>query len=162
MYFFSAFDIKRGIIPNKFIFPIIGIVFFGRVGQFLFGYTNVRQLFSCLLGGLIYFAIFGLINLLTTKGLFPGVKKGRRGFGWGDAKYGLFLGLILGVRQTVLSFWIAVFVGAVYGVIVKTFSKGKTNKIPFAPFMSIGVLVSFTVGSYLLQYFKDNILMLSL
>jgi len=101
------------------------------------------------LAGPILFAFFGLIWLLS---------KGRA-MGFGDAKLGLSVGLLLGATQgfsaIVLAFWIGALGSLIFIFLNKVGlpaqagfikgAKGLTMKseIPFAPFIIISAWISF-------------------
>src|SRR3989344_2569195 len=104
---------------------------------------------------LILTAIFAVIFLIS-KGTW---------FGFGDVKYilvlGFFLGLSQGLSAVILAFWI----GAVFSIIALSlkrltphinlplFKNNLTIKseIPFGPFLSLGIIISFCLSLDLFQ-----------
>ncbi len=155
LYLFSAYDIKKGIVPNKYLFPAVGVVLLIRISGVFTGEYNLVQLLVYLASGVIYFLFFAITNFMTLKGLFPGVKKGRQGFGWGDAKFAFFIGIVLGPLSTFVCLWISVFAGAMVGAILLLVNKIKVKKLPFAPFMSLGAVVAFVKGLEIFEYFRS-------
>ena len=82
--------------------------------------------------------------------LFPG------SFGGGDVKFASVIGFFLGFEYSIVALEISLISGAVIGVIygMKTGMKLKM-KIPFGPFLSLGLIVSFFFGrEILLLYYK--------
>ena len=155
LYFFAVYDLTFGIVPNKILLPITGITI--AIITFLSIYHSDALLFAnALLAALINFAFFALINVITRIGGMPGVSKGRDGFGWGDAKYALFLGLVLGWPAAFLGVWIGVLAGAIVGVAFLLMSKSARSKqaarvIPFVPFLSFGAWVALLWGDAIIE-----------
>ncbi len=134
----SVYDLKHKIIPDILSF---GFGFLAFIGLFLFDRSffpafyphlpSVAEFFYPLLIA-ICFALFWLIS------------KGRW-MGLGDAKLMVGLGWLLGfplaLSGAVLSFWI----GSVIGLFLIIFSKKYRFKseLPFAPYLAVGVFLSF-------------------
>jgi leader peptidase (prepilin peptidase)/N-methyltransferase len=153
-YFFSAYDISKGIVPNLYLFPTIIFAVVFRISQTIFGSISISQFGVFVLSGLFYAIFFLLINFLTVSGLFPGVKEGQQGFGLGDAKYAFLLGLILGPRLSAVSLVLAVLLGAFFGVLFSAVSKKRIKTIPFVPFLSAALLIAVIYGNDLLEYYQ--------
>jgi prepilin signal peptidase PulO-like enzyme (type II secretory pathway) len=142
LYFFSVVDIKSRKVPNAVLYPIlVGAalisIFFSPASRFL--------------GALIYFSFIALVNLVTYLGVFPGIGKGKFGFGWGDAKFALFLGLCLGLPATIVSLIITIFAGGIFGAILIIASKIQRKsisgtKLPYVPLMALGTWVAMMWG----------------
>lgn len=159
MYFFSVYDLFKGIIPNRFVFPVIVLAFIGGGASCLISSSSPLLCFvDRLSAGLLYFAFFAVVNFLSVGGLMPGAPKGQKGFGWGDAKYAVFVGLLLGVGRMFVALWIAVFAGALVGVILMLVKKKRGLRIPYAPFMSIGAWISLLCGYEIIALAKNMLL----
>lgn len=132
-------DLAYMIIPDKIL------IFFTAV--FLFLHLTLRDAdwLNLLLGAMIG---FGLLLLIAV------VSKG--GMGGGDIKLFALLGFILGVKNVLLSFFFAVFLGAVIGLLLMALGIVEKKKpIPFGPFIAIGALLSYYFGeSFLNWYFQ--------
>jgi len=143
----SIYDLRHFIIPDSFLLSFAGLAL---VYHIIFGFS-----WFYILAGLILALPFLLIFLIS-KGTW---------FGFGDVKYilvlGFFLGFIQGLSAVVLSFWIgAVFsLGALF---LKRFVPHlnlpllKNNltiksEIPFGPFLSLGIIISFCLSLDLFQ-----------
>ncbi len=151
MYLFSAYDLFRGIVPDVLLFPVIVVVLIVRLLYFEF--------WDYALAAAIYGLFFAVINKLSMSGMMPGVKGKKQGFGWGDAKYALLIGLILGVSGTLVAWWIAIFSGAFTGGILMLSKKRKKgskslNKMPYVPFMSFGAWIALLWGEQIIQLFR--------
>lgn len=140
LYIVSMYDVLKGIIPNLIVIPSVIIILIFRIAQFVFFDSSLFELLSYIGAGVIYFSFFVAANFLSERGLFPGVPERKQGFGWGDSKLAVLIGLVLGIDLTYLSWWITVFAGAVWGVILLIKNKERNMKIAFAPFMSLGVI----------------------
>ena len=71
----------------------------------------------------------------------------RGGMGGADIKLNAVYGVILGLKLSVLSLFIAFTVGALTSLLLISFKlKGRKDVIPFSPFLSIGALTSFVFG----------------
>ncbi len=85
--------------------------------------------------GLVLFAFFSLIWLLSRG----------RAMGFGDAKLGLSMGLLLGAAQSFSAVALAFWIGAAFGIVCMIFSRKNItmkSEIPFAPFLVLGAWVS--------------------
>ncbi len=154
-YFFSIHDIEKGTVPNKWILPVIGISFVLMVIVGIVSKDFTTFVGSRILAAVGYSVFFVLMNVWSMSGFMPGVSKGKQGFGWGDAKYAPFIGIVLGPVRTILSGWIGVFSGAVVGVILMIKCKEKNMRIPYIPFMSIGAWCALLWGEELIDIIRD-------
>jgi len=70
-----------------------------------------------------------------------------KGIGFGDVKFAAVLGYLLGYEGLVHAFFITAVLGIIiYLTGIVLFHWPKTTKIPFAPFMSAGAIMSITGG----------------
>lgn len=75
--------------------------------------------------------------------------------GFGDAKLAAVLGAMLGLENILVALIIAIFAGAILGIIGKFF--GGSRKIPFGPYLAFGGLVALFIGSALKQWYFEMI-----
>ena len=81
---------------------------------------------------------------------FPGA------FGGGDLKLGSAIGLLAGLEMSIVVLEVSLVSGAITGVIfaLKT-GKSLKTKIPFAPFLTLGLVVALLYGrDILLVYYR--------
>lgn len=124
----AVYDFYHKIIPDELVYSAIVLSLFAR-------WLSHGSALDWLAGPII-FLFFGSVWALS---------KGRA-MGFGDAKLGLSIGLLLGGAQglsaIVLSFWL----GAIFGIaaILLKLSKDITMKseVPFAPFILVGTWLS--------------------
>ena len=98
-----------------------------------FFYTFIqRWAYQKLLGAVILGSIFQLIVLLTKKGL-----------GQGDVRLAIISGILVGMDNLVPWLYITIFSALIYGlVLAKKKKKFKGLKIPFVPFMVLGIIIT--------------------
>jgi leader peptidase (prepilin peptidase) / N-methyltransferase len=93
-------------------------------------------------------AVFGFCLLL----LIAIISKG--GMGGGDIKLFFVIGLALGFQLTLLTFMLATFLGALYGIVGIILGKfKKKNKIAFGPFIALGALLSYFYGNNIIDWY---------
>jgi len=124
----SIIDVKILTIPNSLILVFIIL----SIYPIILNNTLWDTLY-----GLLLMSLFFIIILF----LFPG------SFGGGDLKFASSIGLLFGIEQSIVVLEAALCLGAIMGIIyaLKT-GKGLKTKIPFAPFLSMGVIISFLYG----------------
>lgn len=132
LVFSAVFDLKYMILPDFSTVILIGcaiiFIFVGVIHE-----SPLRFILSALVA-----SGFLLVLNLITKG---------NGMGMGDVKLAVFMGLFLGYPKTVVAFYVAFIVGAIYGLILMIFKKAnKKTQIPFGPFLILGVFVAWWFG----------------
>jgi len=151
-----VYDLRHMLIPDVVLFPAILLVFVFRVlGWWRLGALNVfgSNPFS-----------FEVINSITTSLIFAVLSAGfffaifylskGRAMGFGDVKLAFFMGLLLGHPGTFIALFIAFFLGGIIGVILILFgSKTLKSKVPFAPFMIAGTVISLFWGLDILNFY---------
>lgn len=106
-------------------------------GLIIKGFNPLDSLLGLLAGG-------GTLLLITilTKG----------GMGGADIKLNAVYGIILGLKLSVLSLFIAFTAGALTSLLLIIFKiRGRKDVIPFSPFLSVGALISFTFGGSIIN-----------
>ncbi|OJV66857.1 MAG: hypothetical protein BGO41_05430 [Clostridiales bacterium 38-18] len=141
-------DLDHKIIPNKVVIfaTIVGFIPVGL--HYTMGYDFYSDgLLEPLKSALIPSGVMLIIALLSVV-LFRKV-----GIGMGDVKVYIPIGLFIGWRLSLLSIWLAFFLGGTFGVLwIVVFRKSKNAYIPFAPFIVIGTLVSVLLGESILKF----------
>lgn len=155
-YFFAVYDINHRLVPNRYLYPIVIIVFLFRVivSLTMFAFSALG---NYIMGAAVGFMFFASVNVLSNKGLFPGVPSGKDGFGWGDAKFAVLLGLILGWPNIVVAIWTGIVAGALLGIffIIRYRKKGMT--LPFVPFLAFGSWVAMLWGHAIMDMVVDRL-----
>lgn len=128
----SIVDLKALIVPGALVIVFIAL----SVYPILINYNIKDNLF----GMLVLLVVF-----LTILLIFPG------SFGGGDVKFGAAIGLLSGLEASILILEISLVSGAIIGVIYAlTKKKSLKTKIPFAPFLALGLILSMLYGREIL------------
>ena len=143
---------KHYIIPDKVVFPAIGVSFLLLIlNAFSSGAQFDSLFFLDFLGAAILAAGFFLFLIWITQG---------EGMGGGDVKLGFLLGLLLGLANTLLTLFIAFVSGALVGIFLILLQKKKMKSmLPFGPFLIFGFLVSYFWGSMIIGWYWERFLM---
>ncbi len=94
-------------------------------------------------GGSIY--LMGLLGDVIFK---------KESMGGGDVKLMALVGAFLGWKAALLTFFIAPFFGAVYGVVEKI--RTKDSAIAYGPFLVLGALISMFWGTQIINWIKSG------
>jgi prepilin signal peptidase PulO-like enzyme (type II secretory pathway) len=138
-----VYDIKHYLIPDKILYPAIGLVFLYQI------LGTLETLVSSILAG-VGAAAFFLAVYLVSKGQW---------MGFGDVKLALLLGLFLGWPSILVALFFAFCLGAALGVVLVALKKkGLKSEVPFAPFLIMGTAIAFFLGSYLIHWYLNLIL----
>ena len=116
----------------------IGIaIIFIIIGGF---YGN--DIWNYIIGGALGGGIIAIIILLT------------KGMGWGDAEVFLLGGLFIGLELTLVAMFFSFVLGAVFSVLFIVFhKKSRKDYIPFAPYISMALIISILFGDKILQIY---------
>jgi leader peptidase (prepilin peptidase)/N-methyltransferase len=119
-------DIRDKKIPDVFVIPAIVIFTLKRI----FERNSLIPLIF--LQGLVGFTFFFILYLIF---------KGK--IGLGDAKLSALLAIVLGLKGWLIALILASISGLIYGLIkIKVCAMKKDEKIPYAPFLIIGCIIS--------------------
>jgi leader peptidase (prepilin peptidase)/N-methyltransferase len=130
-------DIFHMVIPDKILLLFAPLLLLERIAVPL---TPWWDMFAGAFSG------FALLYLIVV------ISKG--GMGMGDAKLFFVIGLTLGFKLALLSFFIATFIGAFYGIAGMAAGKFKKKQsIPFGPFIALGALVSYFYGDIVMNWY---------
>jgi leader peptidase (prepilin peptidase)/N-methyltransferase len=136
-------DYRTMKIPSALVYPLFIVSAYPAFNSFIH--------FSALeaLGGMLLLGLFFFLMLL----LFPG------SFGGGDITFAAALGMASGLQLSVVLLETALISGAVVGILYGIISKkGIRIKIPFAPFLALGLLVALMAGRELIDLYYRLVL----
>ncbi len=144
-------DLEYMLIENKviFFFLILFIIlrYFIKLPE-VFSTFEIHCYLESLIGGAIGFTLLFLIAFIGQK-----VYK-REVMGGGDIKLYGIIGLILGLKMTLLSLFFASIIGSVIGLLLTVFKVfAKDKPIPFGPFIGLGCLVSYFYGYEIINWY---------
>jgi len=148
-----VYDLKHYIIPDKVIYPAIGLALLyqlfrildlGFVSNFEFRISNFQILINPLLSALLASTFFFLIVLIS-KGKWLGV---------GDIKLAFFMGLFLGWPNILVALFLAFFIGAIIGIgLIISGKKTLKSEVPFGPFLVTGTLIALFWGQNIIDIY---------
>jgi leader peptidase (prepilin peptidase)/N-methyltransferase len=141
----TLIDLDHQLIPNRVLFPSIGIA--GGVlaiGAVTDGASSA--LLRGVAGGIAYFL-----------GLLAFALIARGGFGMGDVKLALLLGLFLGYvgwGELALGAVLAVLLGGIASVLLLVSrTKGRDSKFAYGPYLVIGAWIAIIWGEQILEWY---------
>lgn len=130
-------DIHYMLIPDKILIWFAGIFLLERI------FWPLTPWWDSILGAVIGFILL-LVIALVSKG----------GMGGGDIKLYALLGLVLGFKLVLLSFFFSTLFGAVIGGLALLFRIVKRRQpIPFGPFIAAGTLTAYYWGTDLINLY---------
>ena len=149
------YDLKHYIIPDKVLFPAIGITAVYRIFEFgILDFENLNLFRISDFG----FRIFGgyLLAAIIASGFFLVIfliSKGRW-MGFGDVKLAVLMGLLLGVNNVLAALFLAFFFGAIISIILIVLREKKLkSEIPFGPFLIIGTFMAMFWGQQIISWY---------
>jgi leader peptidase (prepilin peptidase)/N-methyltransferase len=139
----AVYDLRWMILPDKIMLPAIG------VAVILTGITAF--------GAHSWMVFRGPIEAAVTAGgavfALVALSKGRA-MGGGDIKFVFMMGLILGVKATLLAMLLAFDVAAVIAVaLIMAKKRGRKDQIPFGPFLAAATVVAYLYGHTIIQWY---------
>ncbi|MFC0469428.1 prepilin peptidase [Halalkalibacter kiskunsagensis] len=136
-------DLRYMLIPDKvllFFFPLLLLM---RVTV-----APLDPFWDAFVGSAIGFTLLLAIAIVS-----------RGGMGGGDIKLFAVLGLVLGWQGVLLAFFFSCFYGAIIGGIGLFIGKVQRKKpIPFGPFIVLGTITSYFIGSILVEWYITTFL----
>jgi len=152
-----VFDLKHYIIPDKVVFPAIGLVFLYRVFEFFgfgvllgelgeLGIRNLEALSNPLLSAILAAAFFASIFF---------VSKGKW-LGFGDVKLAFFMGLFLGWPNILVGLFTAFILGGIMGIgLIVSGKKTMKSQVPFGPFLVAGTFIAMFLGNKVVEWYLN-------
>lgn len=133
-----VYDFKYYLIPDKILFPAIGITFFYRL---IFDFDFIlNYILAAFLASGFFFLIFA-------------ISKGKW-MGFGDVKLAILMGFLLGFPNVLVALFLAFLFGAFVGIILMIYGKKKLkSEIPFGPFLITGTFLALFFGESLITWY---------
>ncbi|MDQ0244619.1 leader peptidase (prepilin peptidase)/N-methyltransferase [Bacillus fengqiuensis] len=143
MVIITVSDVAYMIIPDKVLLFFAGLFTVERI------FYPLTQWWDSLVGAAVGFGLLLLIAVVS-----------RGGMGGGDIKLFGVIGLVLGTKAVLLSFFFSTLVGVMIGLIGILIGKVKRKKpMPFGPSIAIGTIVYFIYGQEILDWYFHYFLM---
>ena len=140
-------DLAHMLIYNRFT---LLVALCGIVGMFTSSGTAWQErLIGGLSGGVVFLGLyFGSIAVLKQEGL-----------GFGDVKYAVAAGLLLGWQKFLFAALVASVVGAVVMMITNRLTNAEKQKeYPFGPYLVVGTLVALFLGDGIISWYLGLLL----
>ncbi|MEF7564672.1 prepilin peptidase [Bacillus infantis] len=130
-------DIKYMIIPDKVLLVFAVIFLLERI------FLPLSPWWDSLLGAAAGFFLLLFIAVIS-----------KGGMGGGDIKLFAVIGLALGTKLVLLTFFFATLFGAVFGIVGMLIGKVEKGKpIPFGPYIALGSLTAYFFGQRILDWY---------
>jgi leader peptidase (prepilin peptidase)/N-methyltransferase len=134
-------DLEHHKVPNRLIYPAIALAF---VTAPLIGGEELKTMLK---GGAIGLLALSVIRMATAGGM-----------GMGDAKLAAFIGLVVGYPYILLALLISFVVGGlIAGGMLVARRINRHDQIAFAPFLSLGAIITMLYGPEILQFWMRGI-----
>ncbi|WP_243292066.1 A24 family peptidase [Bacillus sp. FJAT-47783] len=133
----SVSDLSYMLIPNSILLFFFLLLSFERL------FIPLSPWYDSLLGAFLGFILLYVIAVLS-----------KGGMGGGDIKLMTVLGVALGMKGVLLTFFLATIIGTIFsiaGMLVKKLHR--KSAIPFGPFISIGGLIAYFFQDELLHWY---------
>ena len=144
----AVIDFETYLLPNRIVYPLtVAMLALLALGTLADG--NLDDYVRGLIAGVIAFTVFFVLHLVSP-----------RSMGFGDVKLSFTLGLALGVLgwgEMILGLFLGFLYGAVIGLIlIATKIRGKSQAVPFGPFLAAGAITAILVGIPILDWYKGS------
>lgn len=141
-------DLEHYLILDKVVLPAVIVVFAFNVALDVIKHISIGNIYSFTLGGLIGAGVFfGICFLIWL------ISKGKW-IGFGDVKFMLFMGSVLGFPLAILGFFLSFILGAVTSIPMLILGqKSLQSKLPLGTFLSIATFITIFYGKYILDWY---------
>lgn len=141
-------DLNYMLLPDKPVYALFGVAVLYRTALVVFGIMQVNDLYLAILAALLSFVFFFSLWFITRG----------KGMGFGDVKLVIPLALLLGAQKMAVCLFLAFVIGAIVGIILIAFGKGKLKTaIPFGPFLILSTALSLLWGDALFAWYYSLI-----
>lgn len=132
---FRTYEIPIGINIYILILGVLRVIFdYKHITDYILGFISVSG--------------FLLLLYILTKG---------RGIGGGDIKLMAVVGLLLGLKLTILAFLLGCILGSIIHVI-RMKIKGADSVLAFGPYLSLGIFITILCGNQIVSWYLDLLL----
>lgn len=139
LLFTFFFDLRYLKVADEILLPAILIGFIATLAT-----PVTPHFFDALIGVGIALAFFGL-QILISRGTWIGL---------GDLRVGAFMGVILGWKMTIAALFLSYLIGSLVSIIIIIKKRKFIGvKVPFAPFLVTGTLITIFFGETLLKWY---------
>lgn len=139
-----VYDLKHYIIPDKIIYPAIGVVFLYNILYSYFILHDSHFVVNTLLAAILA-SVFFLAIVLVSRGKWMGI---------GDIKLAFLMGLFLGLPNILVALFLAFLIGAIIGIgLIILGKKTLKSEVPFGPFLVTGTFMALFWGERIVNWY---------
>ncbi|WP_096202817.1 prepilin peptidase [Bacillus sp. FJAT-45350] len=133
-------DVRYMLIPDKILLVFAPMFLVLRVFV-----APLSPWWDMLLGAVVGFTLLFIIAVVS-----------RGGMGGGDIKLFAVLGLVLGLQDVLLAFFLSTLFGTIFGIAGLLTGKVKRGKpMPFGPYIVLGTILTYFFGQDIIQWYFD-------
>lgn len=144
----AVYDLRWFLLPNKIIYPLIGLAFVQVLLRTLDkgAYVLTDALWGVIVGAGVFYLLFQI--------------SGGKWIGGGDVKLGVIIGLLVGgALQAFMVIFIASLLGTLFAVPLLLIKKlKKSSQVPFGPFLIGATIIVYLFGSDLIRFYERLLL----
>lgn len=141
-------DYEHFLILDKVVFSASGILLVMNIALDILAHR-----FSL---GVLGLTLAGIIGSLVTGGFLLAIwliSKGKW-IGFGDVKFMLFMGQVLGFPGAIVGFFLSFFLGTIFSIPLLLFGKkNMKSKLPLGTFLSVGTFITMLYGNEILNWY---------
>jgi prepilin signal peptidase PulO-like enzyme (type II secretory pathway) len=141
----AVYDMRWFLLPDVIVYPLIGLVVFQVLGDWILYHHNWQLLFGPLIGALIISGLFYILFYLSAG----------KWIGFGDVKLGIVLGLLAGgAMKSLLVLLTASLIGTL--IALPLLIQGKADRkthLPFGPLLLAGMIIIGLWGSGIVSWY---------
>lgn len=144
-----VYDLKWMILPDRIVFPMIGLAVAIKLVDFYREDFDLWQLGSAALGAFMLAGLFYAL-FMYSKG---------RWIGGGDVKLAIFIGILVGPLGAYLTLMLASLFGSVVIVTLMALKVVKRSQpVPFGPFLIAATYIVLVFGEQIIDWYSNNFL----
>ncbi len=137
-------DLRYYLIPDYAVVPLFVLTCFYRLYLVLSGVMQLQDLLSAVIATVLLSGFFFALWFFT---------KGK-GFGFGDVKFAIPLGLLLGWPKLLVGVFFAFILGGFVGIILLVSKKKYFGQVlPFGPFLIAGAVIALIYGETIWSWY---------
>ena len=143
----TVYDLRHMILPNKIVFPLMGLAVVMRVlmwsqGDSSFTDELIDSVAGVLVGGGLFYVLFQV--------------SGGRWIGGGDVKLGFLIGILLGPMNALVALLVGFYSAAIIILpLMATKKVTRKSKIPFGPFLILGFFTAMLWADDLREFYNS-------
>ena len=142
----TLYDFKWLLLPNKILFPMTGLAVVQRVYEAVFIVESSEpikeMLLGCLVGGGVFYLLYQVSN--------------GRWIGGGDVKLGFYMGILLSPAKVGIAILVGFYSASFVLIPLLLLKKvGRKSKIPFGPFLIVGLFIMTLWSDTFIEWFKQ-------